>query len=362
MRRAKANAQVPTRYYRPEQTTCPTCGHPLRRCYPLWRKFIVFLTGRYRVVSVGYRCSNPRCKTQSQVYASQAAQRLTLRGSSFALELIVQIGDWRFRQCWTLAQIHQALIQDRHVPISERRVFDLIGIFLVLWQCTYHQRIEAHAPYFRRHGLFLAIDALKPEKGNQGLYVVRDLTFGLVLHQVSLLSATQAALEKQLLAPVEAFGYRVRGVVSDDEKALALAIAHRWPKAQHQTCQFHCLRDAAVPISAADLTFKKQLKKAIRGPYYAVARAIDQCDPKAPGLSVLRTYADLLRTTLTEGSKPPFELGGLRVFADLTRLEISLKRCQKKRSIRSWPNSLPWSNAVNRFAAAIAGCNGNTGG
>ncbi len=362
MRRAKANAQVPTRYYRPEQTTCPICGHRLRRCYPLWRKFIVFLTGRYRVVSVGYQCPNPRCTKPSQVYASQVAQRLTLRGSSFALELMVQIGYWRFRNCWTLAQIHQTLTQEHHLPISERRVFDLIGIFLVLWQCTYQRRIEAHAPYFRQHGLFVAIDALKPEKGNQGLYVVRDLTFGLVLHQVSLLSATQAALEKQVLAPVEALGYRVRGVVSDDEKALVLAIAQRWPTAQHQTCQFHCLRDAAVPISAADLTFKKQLKKAIRGPYYAVVRALEQCDPKEPGLSVLRTYADLLRTTLTEGSKPPFELGGLRVFADLTRLEISLKRCQKKSRILSWPNSSRWSNAANRFAAAIADSSGNTAG
>jgi len=36
--------------------------------------------------------------------------------------------------------------------------------------------------YFRRHALFLAIDALKPEKGNRALYVVRELKVGLVLH------------------------------------------------------------------------------------------------------------------------------------------------------------------------------------
>jgi len=359
VRHAKDNDQVPARYYRPEQVVCPRCGQTLKRCYPLWRKYVVFLDGRYLVVSQGYRCPNPKCAWQNRVYESQAARHLTVRGSSFALEVIVQIGLWRFWKRWTVAQIHEMLTQERHLLISEREVLYLIEVFLVLLRCTYDLRLAEHAAYFRRHGLFVAIDALKPEKGNTALYVVRELKFGLILHQAALLSTAHQTLATQLLQPVKDLGYRVRGLVSDDEKALQLAAVVVFPGVAHQTCQLHCLCDAARPIATADQAFKKALKQAIRGPLYTVCRAIDQLAPDDPCLPVLRTYADLIRTTLTEGSKPPFALGGVRVFGDLTRLEASLHRSRKKGVIRFWINSWPSSNvaARSRLSTAVSNVN-----
>ena len=338
MRRAKDNSKVPKRYYRPEQVTCPRCGHRLRRCYPLWRKYIVFLSGRYLVISMGYSCPNPKCMRPDRVYASPEARGLTLRGSSFALEVIVQIGYWRFWKRWTVTQIHEMLTQERRLSISERQVLYLIGVFLVLLRCTYPLRLEEQAAYFRHHGLFLSIDALKPEKGNRALYVVRELKFGLVLHEVSVFSTGQPTLERRLLQPVKDLGYRIRGVVSDDEKALVRAVAHALPGIPHQTCQLHCLLDAATPIVESDQAFKKALKKAIRAPFYAVCRALEPLAPEDPRSEVLNTYAELIRATLTEGSKPPFALGGLRVFVALTRLEASLERSRQKGGIRCWSN------------------------
>jgi hypothetical protein len=362
VRRAKDNHQVPKHYYRPDQTVCPRCGRTLKRCYPLWRKYIVFLDGRYLVVSLGYRCPNPKCAWRDRVYESQVARRLTVRGNSFALDVIVQIGYWRFWKRWTVVQIHEMLTQVYHLPISEREVLYLIGVFLVLLRCTYHLRLEEHAAHFRRHGVFIAIDALKPEKGNTALYVVRELQFGLVLHQAALLSTAHHALAVHLLQPVKDLGYRIRGLVSDDEQALRLAAADVLPGVSHQTCQLHCLRDAALPITEADQAFKKALKQAIRGPFYAVCRDIDQLAPDDPRRAVLSTYADLIRTTLTEGSKPPFALGGLRVFEDLTRLQASLRRSRKKGGIPFWINSSPWFNAGALSQPSIAVSNVNTVG
>jgi len=359
VRTAKDKTQSPKRYYRPEQMTCPYCHHVLKRAYPVWHKYIIFLNGRCQVVSVGYWCPNSTCRQAGRMYLSQAAQRLTIRGSSFALEVIVQIGYWRFWKRWTVVQIHEMLTQTHHLPISEREVLYLIEVFLVLLRCTYHLRLEEHAAYFRRHGLFIAIDALKPEKGNRALYVVRELRFGLVLHQVSLLSTAHQTLATRLFQPVKDLGYRVRGWVSDDEKALRLAAAIVLPGVSHQTCQSHCLRDAAVPIMEADQTLKKALKQAIRSPFYAVCRAIDPLTPDDPCQAVLSTYADLIRTTLTEGSKPPFALGGLRVFEDLTRLEASLQRSRKKGAIRSWTNSWRSSNVATLSKPSTAGSNVN---
>jgi len=364
VRRAKDNRHVPKRYYRPERTRCPRCQHVLKRAYPLWRKYVVCLSGRYLIVSVGYACRNPKCLSakQKRMFASRAADTWALRGSSFALEVIVQIGFWRFWRRWTVAQIHEELTQERRLPISERQVLYLIGVFLVLLRCTYHLRFEQHAASFRRHGLFLAIDALKPEKGNAALYVVRELKFGLVLHEVALLSADHRTLETRLLQPVKALGYRIRGVVSDDEKALQIAVARVLPGVPHQTCQLHCLLDAATPIADADRAFKKALKQAIRGPFYAVQRELNRLDPDDPRHVVLSSYADLIRSTLTEGGKPPFALGGLRVFEDLTRLEASLRRSRKKGAIRSWHSCWLWSNSAGRLRLNTSNSNANAVG
>ena len=348
MRQAKDNGGIPKRYYYPEITHCPHCHEALKRAYPLWHKHIVFLKGRELVISVGYWCRNPKCPNAKGKwkFESQAARALTVRGSSFALEVIAQIGYWRFWKRWTVAQIQEVLTQERRLPICVCEVLNLIGVFLVLMRSTYHVRIEAHANYFARHGLFVSVDALKPEKGNTALYVVRELKFGLVLQVVPILSADQHTLARRVLEPVKALGYRVRGVVSDDEKAICLAVKQVWPDVGHQTCQLHCLQEAATPIAAADQIFKKDLKKAIRAQFYVVCRALSHLTPDEPCQEVLTTYAELIRSTLTEGSKPPFDLGGLRVFEDLTRIEASLDRSRKKGAIHFWINSWLWFTSV----------------
>jgi len=78
------------------------------------------------------------------------------------------------------------------------------------------------------------------------------LKFGLVVHEVSLFSTGQPTLERRLLQPVKDLGYRIRGVVSDDDQALVRAVAHALPGIPHQTCQLHCLLDAATPIVKID--------------------------------------------------------------------------------------------------------------
>jgi hypothetical protein len=232
VRRAKENRQVPKRYYRPEHTTCPHCGQVLQRCQQLWQKHVVFLHGRDWVVNMAYRCPNPSCTEPERVYASQAAHGLTVRGSSFALEVSVQIGYWRFWHRWTVTQIHEVLTQERRLPISEREVLYLIGVFLVLLRCTSPLRLAARAASFHRPGLFVALDALKPEKGTTALYVVRELKVGLVLHAAALLTADQRTLAPRLLHPVKDLGYRLRGVVSDDRSCTSILRIIAKPESQ----------------------------------------------------------------------------------------------------------------------------------
>jgi hypothetical protein len=364
VRRAKDNRQGPTRYYRPQRTRCPRCGQVLKRAYPWWRKYVVFLRGRELGSSMGYRCPNPVCldAQRGRVHTALAAERLTLRGSSFALEVMVQIGYWRCWNRWTVVQIHAVLTAERHLPISEREGLYLLGVFLVLLRCPYPLPVAEHATYFRRHGVFLSIDALKPEQGNRALYIVRELKVGLVLQVVSVLSATHTTLETRVLQPVTALDYRIRGVVSDAEMALCRAVAQVWPGVGQQTCQWQCLRDAAAPLMAAAHALKKALKHAIREPLYAVYRTLDRLASADPRSLVLATDAELIRVTLTEGSKPPFALGGLRVFADVGRLAASLQRRRQKGGIRCWSSGWPWCSAACPSPPPIDNANAHADG
>jgi hypothetical protein len=103
------------------------------------------------------------------MHTASAADRVPLRGSSFALEVIVQMGYGRFWNRWTVAPIHTVLTAERHLPISEREGRYGIGGFLGLLRCPYPVRGADRAPDFRRHGVFLSIAALKPEQGNRAL-------------------------------------------------------------------------------------------------------------------------------------------------------------------------------------------------
>jgi hypothetical protein len=363
VRRAKDNRQVGNRYSRPEQTTCPQCGHVLKRWSQLWQKPLVFLHGREWGVNLAYRCPHPRCAELARVSVSQEARSLTGRGSSFALEGSVQSGYWRFWHRWTVTPIQAVLTQDRRLPIAKRAGRYLVGVVRVWFRCPSPLRLAAHAAAFRRQGLFVAIAARKPEKGTSALDVVRELQVGLVLPEAAVRTAAPRTLAARLLQPVKALGSRLRGSGSDEEKALGLAVAQPFPGVAPQTGQSHCLRAAATPIANAARACKKALNHASRGPFDAAARALpaqlSAADPRGEGL---HTSAELLRSTLTEARKPPFALGGLRVVEDLQRLAAALRRSRQKGGSRSWSSCWPWLRSARPLPPAIGNSTANGGG
>ena len=150
---------------------------------------------------------------------------------------------------------------------------------------------------------------------------MRELKFGLVLQVVPVLSA-EHTLARRVLEPVKALGYRIRGVVSDDEKAICLAVKQVWPAVAHQTCQLHCLQEAATPIAAADQTFKKDLKKAVRASFYAVCRALSQLTSDVPCQEVQnnRVWIEQVTSTRIAGGKVVERWGSFDQFGLMMQL------------------------------------------
>lgn len=63
-------------------------------------------------------------------------------------------------------------------------------------------------------GILLSIDGIQPDKGNETIYLLRDVLTGRILHAENVTDSTKERL-KQLFAPVVALDLPVIGVISD---------------------------------------------------------------------------------------------------------------------------------------------------
>lgn len=347
---------------RPEIKACPHCGSALVYSHPVWAKPIYELTGAHFVTSLGFRCANPGCAQPKTVYRSALGEALSIKGSTYGLDVVVHIGHLWLHEHRNRSEIHAQI--RAHVPLSERHVQNLFESYLALLRCEQAANL-AQLPMLAQQqgGLVLSLDGLRPENGNESLYILREVLSGRVLWAVNLQEASQSALAA-LLQPVAALQLPILGVISDAQGSIRLAVAEVFPGVPHGFCHFHVLREAAKPIFAADRHMKKEIKKEVRG-LRGVERAVEKewgmspvaaaalptateagCGAPPPNGSrgqaspshseatqVVRDVAWAMRQTLLEKGQTPFQLGGLRVYEDLDTLGQTVEYCLAKKGM-----------------------------
>lgn len=350
--------------YRPEQEVCPLCQGKLRRSHIVWRKALIFSSGSQQVTSWAYRCPTSACANAQEDFRSVQAEKLHLRQRRFSRELIVRIGYQHFWQHQTMYEIHAWLTQDLQVAICARQVANLLADFLALLGAAQPAQIRRKLKGVS--GLLIGVDGMQPEKGNDCLYIVRELPSGTTLLAKHLTESTQTALCEQVFAPLtelaQALGVGWQGVVSDAQETLRLAIAHSLPGVAHQACQAHCLRAAGQLTFEADRATKKQLKACFRRSLPRLRKRVQLLPPTDPFRPILLDYVQALRSLLLEGGVAPFELGGVNIFGALEALAASVSRCQKKAITHSYVVWVACANVVSplprKWSAIAANANG----
>jgi hypothetical protein len=366
MNRAKpVVTYLPKLRLRPEMTHCPHCQAELTYSHPVWAKPVYGLSDASFVTSLGFRCLNADCPYARTVYRSAQAESLTIKGSTYGLDVVVHIGHLWLHEHRTRSEIH-ALLRGQ-VPLSERHVQNLFETYLALLRCD-QARTFAQLPALAQiqGGLVLSLDGLRPENGNESLYVLREVLSGLVLWADCLQEADHATLATAL-KPVADLRLPILGVISDIQKSIRLAVAEALPGVPHAFCHLHVLREAAKPIFEADRHMKKKIKIGVRG-LRSVERAAEKelaAEPAAQGMPVsppaagtetdqagsqahlstpvpassrdaalvVRDVAWGMRQTLFEGGQTPFRLGGLQVYHDLDALGQTVEYCLAKKGI-----------------------------
>ena len=278
MRTKKTYPATPRQRFRPEISTCPTCGTWLRRYGTLSERTIITLQGPLPVTHCGYRCPNRDCTTAARSYRSAAADALALPGFTFGLDIIVWVGHLRLAQQHTLDQTHQALLQHLALfalTISRREVLYLFEAYCTLLRASQEVADDRswQAQARSNGGLILSLDGIQPDKGNETVYLVRDLLTGRLLVAENVRSSRSAVIQ-QLLAPVVALDVPIVAVVSDAQESLVQAVAALWPEVPHQVCQFHYLREASRPMYELDRSVRTQMRQAIQQPVREVRHQI----------------------------------------------------------------------------------------
>lgn len=349
---------APKVYFRPEMKSCPHCGTKLERSHNAWNKKISTLNGVIYAWSMAYACPNENCSHTGVTYKSAEAEALSMKHSSYGYDVLCLVGELRFKQHRTCKEIADAL-NERGIITSERYAQTLYERYQTLLAASLddHVRNILAETTAQNGGIILSMDGVQPEKGNEMLYVIREVFSGTILAAQNMKSGAAAEL-RTLIDPIIEMGYPIVGIVSDGQVSIRQAFESLLPDVPYQYCQYHYLKDIAKPVVDADRKLKMELKKSMRG-LRDVERKIEQVEKKITEASqanataehdslsatpeaavykeaqVAKGYVAAVRALLLEDGEPPLELPGMLIYERAQAIQASLQRCLTKKRASS---------------------------
>jgi hypothetical protein len=310
-------------------THCAACGQPMPVAYTKTRKLMT-MSGLVRLHLPIRRCERGDCERFHQICHPEAEGWWALPDQEFGLDVVLRVGQLRYREHRSRAEIHHQL-QQEGVTLAERSVSNLLTHYDILLSLTLENLPERGLRLAAQKRAILAIDGLRPDVGHEVLWVVREVLSGEILCARSLLSSAKSELQPLLAGVAAALPVPVVGVVSDGQHSIRRAVAAALPGVPHQLCQFHYLREAAKPLWEADRHAKKELKKLVRDVRPLERSAESQAGPQA---DVVLGYCAAVRSALTEDARPPLVFAGLRLRDHLSGIQASLHNSAEKRGRR----------------------------
>ena len=306
---------------------CWACKRTTRVAYHGERR-VTHLHGMCRYTLVVRRCQNRACARYRESIRPEEEGSLALPQGEFGLDVIALVGQLRFAEHRSTAEIHRAL-RARAVRVAQRTVTNLVQRYEELLALQVGDPVGL-AELFRsrrQERVVLAIDGLQPDQGHEVLWVLRDVPSGTVLLARSLLGAREADLVPLLQEVAAALPVPITAVISDGQRSIRNAVRTALPGVPHQLCQFHYLREAAKPLVEADRHAGKELKKRVRG-VRPLERALE---PRTDAEAVaVRGYCLAVRSALTDAGHPPLDLPGVQLHERLRAIDASLERVVAK--------------------------------
>jgi hypothetical protein len=310
----------------PTQRTCPSCGQAMNEKYRQAR-YVVTLSATLHLVKHVLACQTQDCSHKGISLRPEREGALALPHYTFGLDVVARIGELRYRQQHTVGEIATSL-RDSGVSISIKEVELLSEVFLALVQTSIEEDPHLIEQLQQQGGIILAIDGVQPEKGNETLWLLRDVRSGRVLVARNLLSSGSLEIAP-LIGEVKQIGVPLLGVISDKQESLCLAVEKELPGVPHQLCHYHYLRDVAQPVCEADRKLKKQLKQQVRGIREVERKVLAEESDEG---RVVRGYCLAIRQVMRDDGKYPLEPAGIALYDKLNQIGTSLEKAISQRA------------------------------
>src|SRR6266571_1389811 len=344
MRKKKELTQTVKRIYRPEVSHCLDCGTRLRRVMTITERTVITLSQVIKVVHCGYRCPVVDCPGHKHLYRSREADALALPGFTFGLDIVLLVGQLRLREHHTVDEIHRTLTQQLErigQSISRREMLYLFEAYTALLRAgtEVHQDEEWKEQVRKNGGLLLSLDGIQPDKGNETIYLVRDVFTGRIINAENTTESTTHRL-KEVLAPAVALHLPVLGTISDAQPTELRALAELWPDVPHQICQFHAIREAGRLIYNADHRVKTdlrirmqekthELRQKLQKELQEVEKQENKNEQEYDQLKILEEYTAMVEGAVNLEGMTPFHYAGVEMGEALTSIQTSLDKLKK---------------------------------
>ena len=344
MKRVKSYPTVIRRWYRPAEHECLICHQTLRQAMTLSQRTVVTLQAVIKLIHAGYRCPDLTCPGRNRTYRSTEADALALPGFTYGLDIVVLVGQLHLGKHQTVDEVHQE-VQERlkalGVSISRREILYLFDAYCTLLKAASEAKADSHwlAQVQENGGIIVSMDGIQPDRGNETIYLVRDVLTGRILVAENVQSS-QAEDMKALLTPVTTLGVKVLGTITDAQESELQAVEQLWPDIPHQVCQFHILREASRPGFEADRKLKTALRKRLGEKVRVVRRQLKQDLLAAEGveaqqMEVLEGYALGIQTALNRDGRCHLNIRASKQAMSLTSLQRACLGSKKRGSHES---------------------------
>lgn len=248
----------------PSIKVCPACGTPLVVKGKTAGKITITMNGIVKERWKYLRCPNPKCSLHDHTF--KPTHTLSFPKSHPGIDVIAFMVIRRYSSKDSARKISK-LLEERGVSVSPtlvQRFLNRISVLLSL------KLTDKALEKLREQGfVVLSLDGVQPEKGKATLWIISDVVSGEKIH-AEVLQSQSAESITEMLEHVKAklgSGITVKGVISDGQKAIELAVKAVFPGAKHQFCQYHFLRDVSKHITDADRSLAKKQRASIRKIY-----------------------------------------------------------------------------------------------
>ena len=246
---------------------CIVCGCQVEFCYPSGGHTYAGFFDKSKEIRKFYRCTNPECDLFNKPLNPTPLNVLPFKRYSLA------VWKWIAKEAKIYGQkpvqICERIQGEFGVEISEGTIRNYIN---EIDEYLSNQIDKKTLEIVSNQGeVILALDGQKPDDKGAALWLFVDLLSNRVLKICLLNSADHLTLHSKVEQILNAYGVKLKALVSDKQNSIVKMRDKFYPKVPHQYCQFHFLQNLWNHIEVKDGNLHKKLKIVVNNLYIVSA-------------------------------------------------------------------------------------------